>query len=128
MYYFRTYNNFLYFQSQETLSFLVSIKDKVNEEESENDNLVTVPITVIVSDENDNAPEFLNVSTIRAQPILIYKIIDSFQLPYETEVLEDALINTTIFKNILVTDTDTVGENLDITCLPQSENPDDCSK
>lgn len=78
MYYFRTYNNFLYFQSQETLSFLVSIKDKVNEEESENDNLVTVPITVIVSDENDNAPEFLNVSTIRAQPILIYKIIDFF--------------------------------------------------
>lgn len=49
------------------MSFLVSIKDRVNEEESENDNLVTVPITVIVSDENDNAPEFLNVSTKHLQ-------------------------------------------------------------
>lgn len=62
MNYFRILINYFNFQSQETLSFLVSIKDKVNEEESDNDNLVTVPITVIVSDENDNAPEFLNVS------------------------------------------------------------------
>lgn len=49
----------------DTLSFLVTIKDQVNTTggNSENDNLVEVPIRVIVLDENDNAPEFQNVST-----------------------------------------------------------------
>jgi hypothetical protein len=42
----------------------VSIKDKVNGAgDSANDNLVEVPISVIVLDENDNPPEFQNVST-----------------------------------------------------------------
>lgn len=50
------------FQLQDTLSFLVTIKDRVNASgDSENDNLVEVPIRVIVLDENDNAPEFQNV-------------------------------------------------------------------
>lgn len=41
----------------------MSIKDKINETgDSENDNLVRVPISVIVLDENDNPPEFQNVS------------------------------------------------------------------
>lgn len=50
-------------QLQDTLSFLVTIKDRVtaNGVDSKDDNLVEVPITVIVSDENDNAPEFQNV-------------------------------------------------------------------
>uniref|UniRef100_A0A1B0DDF9 Endonuclease/exonuclease/phosphatase domain-containing protein n=1 Tax=Phlebotomus papatasi TaxID=29031 RepID=A0A1B0DDF9_PHLPP len=46
---------------QDTLHFLVTIKDKVNSTESENDNRVEVPISVIVLDENDNAPEFQNI-------------------------------------------------------------------
>ena len=53
-----------YLQTQETLSFLVSIKDIVGEtdDDSENDNLVKVPISVIVLDENDETPKFQNVS------------------------------------------------------------------
>lgn len=52
------------FQEKDTLSFLVTIKDRVSASggDSENDNLVEVPIRVIVLDENDNAPEFQNVS------------------------------------------------------------------
>ncbi|XP_055710433.1 cadherin-87A isoform X2 [Phlebotomus papatasi] len=95
-------------EDQDTLHFLVTIKDKVNSTESENDNRVEVPISVIVLDENDNAPEFQNV-------------------PYETEVLEDAEVGTTVFDKILVTDKDIVGENLDITCVPNSQNPDACT-
>lgn len=34
--------------------------------ESDNDNIVEVPISVIVLDENDNAPEFQNVSNSSA--------------------------------------------------------------
>lgn len=51
-------------QQKDTLSFLVTIKDKVNATggDSEYDNLVEVPIKVIVVDENDNSPEFQNVS------------------------------------------------------------------
>jgi hypothetical protein len=37
-------------------------------------------------------------------------------VPYETEVLEDAVVGTTVFDKILITDRDTVGENLDVTC------------
>uniref|UniRef100_A0A182Y7D4 Cadherin domain-containing protein n=1 Tax=Anopheles stephensi TaxID=30069 RepID=A0A182Y7D4_ANOST len=97
--------------AQDTLSFSVSIRDRVSATgiESENDNIVNVPITIIVLDENDNPPEFQHV-------------------PYETEVLENALPGTTIFDGILVTDRDTVGENLDVSCIPQPHNPDACEK
>lgn len=55
--------NFHFFQKQDTLSFLVSIKDKVSESgDSDNDNFVQVPISIIILDENDNPPEFQNVS------------------------------------------------------------------
>lgn len=56
------------FQTQDTLSFLVSIKDKVSEsgDSSENDNFVKVPISIIILDENDNPPEFQNVSSCKA--------------------------------------------------------------
>ncbi|XP_053671726.1 cadherin-87A [Anopheles nili] len=98
-------------EAQDTLSFSVSIRDRVSSTgiESENDNIVNVPITIIVLDENDNPPEFQNV-------------------PYETEVLENAQPGTTIFEGILVTDRDTVGENLDVACIPQPQNPDACEK
>lgn len=38
-------------------------------------------------------------------------------MPYETEVLESAAPGTIVFDEILVTDKDTVGENLNITCM-----------
>lgn len=61
-------------QVQETLSFLVTIKDRVavgGQTDSDDDNLVQVPITVIVLDENDNPPEFQNVSPKLARSIVI---------------------------------------------------------
>lgn len=50
------------------------------------------------------------------------------QVPYETEVLENAQIGTTIYDKILITDKDIVGENLDVVCVPQMQNPDACEK
>lgn len=98
-------------EDQDTLSFSVTIKDRISTAgiDSENDNVVNVPITIIVLDENDNPPEFRNV-------------------PYETEVLEDAKPGTTVFSDILVTDRDTVGDNLIVNCIPQPQNPDACEK
>ncbi|KAG4077206.1 hypothetical protein HA402_016193 [Bradysia odoriphaga] len=92
----------------DTLSFLVTIKDRLDpDHDSENDNLVKVPINVIILDENDNAPSFQNV-------------------PYECEISEDALPGTTVFDSIWVTDKDKVGENLNVTCLAQSQNLNAC--
>ncbi|KAJ6636635.1 Cadherin-87A [Pseudolycoriella hygida] len=92
----------------DTLSFLVTIKDRLeSNRDSIDDNLVKVPINVIVLDENDNSPTFQNV-------------------PYECEIREDALPGTTVFDSVWVTDKDSVGENLNVTCLAQSQNLDAC--
>lgn len=155
---------FDYLQFKDTLSFLVTIKDKVNADggDSENDNLVEVPIRVIVLDENDNAPEFQNVSPRFKFPLFTgisnfpgeWRLICSNencaecelinftgklfiipvsisilskkyhsqapnvppQVPYETEILENTPPGTTVFSGILVTDKDTVGEILNVTC------------
>lgn len=54
--------HFVQKQLHDTLSFLVTIKDRLDaDHDSENDNLVKVPINVIVLDENDNSPSFQNV-------------------------------------------------------------------
>lgn len=41
---------------------------------------------------------------------------------------EDAAIGTTVFDKVLITDHDTVGENLDVVCVPQNEKDDTCVK
>lgn len=46
----------------------------------------------------------------------------NLQMPYETEVLESTAAGQTIFDSILVTDQDSVGENLNITCLCAPHN------
>jgi hypothetical protein len=43
------------------------------------------------------------------------------QVPYETTVLEDAAVGTTVFDKILITDRDAVGENLDVICVQQQQ-------
>lgn len=54
-------------QLHDTLSFLVTIKDRLDSmHDSENDNLVKVPINVIILDENDNSPSFQNVRTFQS--------------------------------------------------------------
>lgn len=94
-------------EEKETITFLVTIRDRVDGElESDHDNIVRVPINVIVLDENDNAPVFEDT-------------------PYESEVLEDTAKGVTIFDKILVTDKDSVGENLDISCV---SDDDSCKK
>lgn len=44
------------------------------------------------------------------------------QVPYETEVLENATPGTTVFNTIRATDKDMVGETLNISCL-SSQGP-----
>lgn len=43
-------------------------------------------------------------------------------MPYETTVLEDAAVGTTVFDKILITDRDAVGENLDVVCVMTTEH------
>ncbi|KAL5273464.1 hypothetical protein ACFFRR_000290 [Megaselia abdita] len=94
-------------EEKDTITFLVTIRDRVNgETESDQDNIVRVPINVIVLDENDNAPEFQDT-------------------PYESVVLENTTVGSTIFDRIVVTDRDRVGDNLDIFCLSED---DSCEK
>ena len=56
----------------------MSIKDKISELDSVNDNLVEVPISVIVLDENDNAPIFQNVSIQTQFPLMEHFKCDNF--------------------------------------------------
>lgn len=98
-------------EKKDSLYFQVTIKDQVNPDgrESEQDNVVSVPITVIVLDENDNPPEFQNT-------------------PYEADVNEDAAIGTTVFDKILLKDPDIIGDSLDVKCLAQAQSPNSCKK
>ncbi|XP_071055461.1 cadherin-87A [Onthophagus taurus] len=91
----------------DTLNFFVSIRDEVKDAPVGGDNVVTIPVTIIVLDVNDNAPIFQNV-------------------PYNIEVKEDTPINTTIFNEIIVTDVDTVGETLEVECVELPEYLNAC--
>lgn len=48
-------------QTNDTLNLIVSIEDEV--EGNAKNNIVEEPVTVIILDENDNAPEFQKVIT-----------------------------------------------------------------
>ncbi|XP_055375511.1 cadherin-87A [Condylostylus longicornis] len=91
----------------------VSLKDKSEQMNGDNEekiyNDVQVPINVLVLDENDRPPVFQNT-------------------PYIAEISEDAPIGSTVFANIKVTDIDTVGESLEISCIDSSESSDSCTK
>ena len=49
-------------QVNDTLNFFVTIEDEVEDAPVGGNNVVRVPVTVIVLDENDNPPKFNNVS------------------------------------------------------------------
>lgn len=48
-------------------------------------------------------------------------------MPYETVVSEDAAVGTTVFDKILITDRDSVGENLNVVCEDASQPDGACS-
>lgn len=79
----------------------VTIQDEVQEGQG-TPNVVRVPISVIVLDENDNEPVFQG-------------------LPYKIAVNEDTPVDTTLFRAIEVTDVDLVGEVLEVKCLRLEE-------
>ncbi|CAK1578959.1 unnamed protein product [Parnassius mnemosyne] len=92
-------------EREDTIKFLVSIEDqdpdgKINLTQSQ-------PMTVIVLDENDNPPFFKNS-------------------PYEVDVPEDEEIGKTILTNIEVEDRDSVGDSLEVGCVPSEQWPEAC--
>ncbi|PZC71795.1 hypothetical protein B5X24_HaOG212432 [Helicoverpa armigera] len=90
---------------EDTIKFLVSIED---EDPAKEQNLVqSQPVTVIVLDENDNPPMFKNS-------------------PYEVDVPEDEEVGKTILDNILVEDRDSVGDSLEVGCVPSEQWPEAC--
>ncbi|XP_075975917.1 cadherin 87A isoform X2 [Anticarsia gemmatalis] len=87
------------------IRFLVSIED---EDPNKVQNLVqSQPVNVIVLDENDNPPVFKNS-------------------PYEVSVAEDEVVGATILSNIEVEDKDSVGDNLEVGCVPSEQWPEAC--
>ncbi|CAH2040130.1 unnamed protein product, partial [Iphiclides podalirius] len=92
-------------EREDTIKFLVSIEDQ--DPEGALNLTQTQPMTVIVIDENDNPPIFKNS-------------------PYEVDVPEDEAVGTTILKNIEVEDHDSVGDSLEVGCVPSDQWPDAC--
>lgn len=78
-------------QESDTLKFTVTLQQKSS------DDIVRLPISVIILDENDNAPIFKHT-------------------PYEGSVGEESQIGTTVFKWIHVEDSDKVGDPLEVRC------------
>jgi len=90
--------------SDNEIRFSVVIQDKVDEGM---DNVVKVPISVIILDLNDNPPQFSGI-------------------PYKATVNEDTPVGTTIYRAIEAQDIDLVGEILDVICLPSNFGSDLC--
>lgn len=94
-------------EQNDTLRFFVTLEDQV--EGGATNNVVQVPITVIVLDDNDNPPVFRGI-------------------PYEVTVPEDTPVGTTIFPKIQVEDLDLVGDSLEVKCSDLPQLPDACTK
>lgn len=88
------------FQEYDTIRFRVTLEDEVPT--GQQPNIVGVDAYVIVLDENDNPPRFLNV-------------------PYEAVAEEDLPVGSTILPGIRVMDPDLLGDTIDLTCVPQPQ-------
>lgn len=84
----------------DTLRFYVTIEDDAS-------NLVQSPVSIIISDVNDNPPVFRNE-------------------PYEVSIEENTEVQTLIFNNILVEDSDLSGESLEVYCKDHETFPNTC--
>lgn len=76
---------------------VVTVQDEP-QEPGQPPNVVRVPISVIILDENDNKPVFQG-------------------LPYKGVIAEDTPVGSTLFQAIEVTDADLVGDVLDVQCV-----------
>lgn len=90
----------------DTLKFFATIEDIVGG--LHQNNIVKVPVSVIVLDVNDNIPRFQNV-------------------PYEAKISEDTQVGHTVLSNIKVTDLDSVGNVLQVQCLPNDNVQEACN-
>lgn len=86
--------------------------------------MVSVPIAIIILDENDNAPEFIDVRLLYESWCWFW--LRKLQAPYDILAQEDAEIGTTIFAKLKVQDKDTVGENLEVECINLPEYQNSC--
>ncbi|XP_027213278.2 cadherin-87A [Penaeus vannamei] len=91
-------------ESNDTLRLVVTAEDEVP---NASNNVVRVPISLIVLDTNDNPPVFR-------------------QTPYEAVVKEDAAVGTTVLPGIRLTDEDQVGDNIKVECEPIQKGGDGC--
>lgn len=92
-------------EETDTLKFFITLEDIVGGQHD--NNIVKVPVSVIILDENDNVPRFQNV-------------------PYEVKLSEDTAIGSTVFQGIEVTDIDAVGNVLQVQCIHDREAPETC--
>lgn len=91
-------------EKNDTLRLVVTVEDEVP---GGNNNVVRVPISLIVLDTNDNPPVFL-------------------QTPYEAIVNEDATVGSTVLPGIRLSDDDQVGDVIKVECHPITQGSDDC--
>lgn len=89
----------------DSLRFEVTLEDETNGTEN---NIIAVPITVIIDDVNDNPPKFMLT-------------------PYKVTVAEDTPVGSTIFRDIRVEDVDLSGDILEVSC-ELAEETDLCEK
>ncbi|XP_076043934.1 cadherin 87A isoform X2 [Oratosquilla oratoria] len=92
-------------EKNDTLRLLVTAEDEVRG--GTDNNLVRVPVSLIVLDTNDNPP--------------------SFRLgPYESRVPEDTPVGSTVFRGIELVDPDLVGDAISVTCQALPQVPEAC--
>ncbi|XP_063226687.1 cadherin-87A isoform X2 [Bacillus rossius redtenbacheri] len=84
----------------DTLRLTVTLEDEVP---GGAPNIVRVPISVIILDDNDNSPVFKGV-------------------PYETDVPEDSPVGTTIFQQVRAEDPDVIGDALEVSCSEKTDS------
>ncbi|XP_071455526.1 cadherin-87A [Hetaerina americana] len=88
-------------EASDSLRFFVTVSDDVGltggEHHDGGNNVLKVPVTVILADRNDNAPAFKDA-------------------PYEFVVSEDTPVGTTVFRGVRVHDMDLLGETISVRC------------
>ncbi|KAF9823771.1 hypothetical protein SFRURICE_000014, partial [Spodoptera frugiperda] len=94
----------------------------------------STPVGTIVYKLQGTDPEGLPVEdTIKflvsiedEDPLKVQNLVQSQPSPYEVNVPEDEVVGKTLLDNILVEDRDSVGDNLEVGCVPSEQWPEAC--